>query len=502
VNRLVVGLLAGALGGVAGAWLARRVPRREGPGGPALLRAEVGAALAHPGTLQEMLPPCAEAMVRHLRGAFARIWVLPPDTQVLELRASAGRYTHLDGEHARIPLGHLKIGQIAQQGTPLLTNDVTNDPRIQDKQWALREGLVAFTGYPLLADGHVVGVMAMFARHRLEEDTLEALASVADAMAQGIARKYAEERLRQSEERFRLLLDSTGEAIYGMDLEGRCTFANRTCARLLGYPDASVLIGRQMHDTIHHTHQDGRPYPRAECVVYEATTRQGIHEDKEWLWRADGTGFPAEVWSYPIWRGNERLGAVVTFVDITERHEAEAERARDAVPSRGGQPGAPASPGTSRAIAAHPRAGPTARAAKAHPHPARSASHGTRWMAGRVSAKPRQVCTVSIVPARPGGACSATLAENWAESATTATPHTRQSATVAAGACPKANPASRQHAPLAAMAQMVSRALPIRSARRPPAMQPNAPAPITAKAASAARPGSSAQPAAAKLAAR
>jgi PAS domain S-box-containing protein len=328
VNRLVVGLLAGALGGVAGAWIARRVPRREGPGGPAQLRAEVGAALAHPGTLQEMLQPCAEAMVRHLGGAFARIWVLPPHCQVLELRASAGRYTHLDGAHARIPLGQLKIGQIARQGTPVLTNDVPGDPRIQDREWAVREGLVAFTGYPLVADGHVVGVMAMFARHRLEDDTLEALASVADALAQGIARKYAEEQLRQSEERFRLLLDSTGEAIYGMDLEGRCTFANRTCARLLGYPDASALIGRHMHDTIHHSHADGRPYPRAECVVYEATTREGIHDDKEWLWRADGTGFPAEIWSYPIWRGDERLGAVVTFVDITERREAEAERAR------------------------------------------------------------------------------------------------------------------------------------------------------------------------------
>lgn len=328
MNRLVVGLLAGALGSVAGVWLTRRLPRREGPGGSALLRAEVGAALAHPGALREMLQPCAEAMVRHLGGVFARIWVLPPDTQVLELQASAGLHTHLDGEHAHIPLGHLKIGQIAQQGRPLLTNDVLNDPRIPEKEWVLREGLVAFAGYPLLADGHVVGVMAMFARQTLNDDTLEAFASVADVLAQGIARKYAEERLRQSEERSRLLLDSTGEAIYGLDLEGRCTFANRTCARLLGYPDASALIGLQMHDTIHHSHEDGRPYFLAECLIYEATTREGFHDDKEWLWRADGTGFPAEVWSHPIWRGEERLGAVVTFVDITERREAEAERAR------------------------------------------------------------------------------------------------------------------------------------------------------------------------------
>jgi PAS domain S-box-containing protein len=267
-------------------------------------------------------------MVRHLGAAFARIWVLPPDEQVLELCASAGLYTHLDGAHARIPVGQLKIGQLAQRRAPHITNDVVNDPRVADKEWARREGLVAFAGYPLLAEGRVVGVAALFARQQLEDDTLEALASVADALAQGIARKYAEEQLRRSEERFRLLLDSTGEAIYGIDQEGRCTFANRTCTRLLGYPDASALLGRLVHETIHHSHPDGRPYPRSECGIYETTVRDGFHSDDEWLWRADGTGFPVELWSYPLWRGSERLGAVVTFVDITERRKAEAERAR------------------------------------------------------------------------------------------------------------------------------------------------------------------------------
>ncbi|WNG50598.1 GAF domain-containing protein [Archangium minus] len=325
MNPLVLGLLASTLGGATGVWLTRR--RRSGPDSSALLRAEVGAALARPGTLHDMLQPCAEAIVRHLGGAFARIWVLPPGEQVLELRASAGRYTHLDGEHARIPVGQLKIGLIAQSGMPLLINDVPNDPRVQRK-WALREGLVAFAGYPLLAEGRVVGVMAMFARQKLKDDILEALASVADAMAQGTARQYAEERLRQGEELFRLLLDSTGEAIYGMDLKGQCTFANRTCARLLGYPDASALIGRRMHELIHHSYEDGTPYPREACPIYEATSKEGIHLDNEWLWRADGRGFPAEIWSYPLWREGERLGGVVTFVDISERRAAEAERAR------------------------------------------------------------------------------------------------------------------------------------------------------------------------------
>jgi PAS domain S-box-containing protein len=287
----------------------------------ALLRAEVGARLTQPGTPRELLQPCAEAMVRHLGATFARIWVLPPDARELELVASAGLYTHRDGPHARIPVGQLKIGQIAQEGLAHLTNDVPNDSRVADKEWARREGLVAFAGYPLVAEGRVVGVAAMFARQMLDDSTLEAL-------AQGIARAHAEERLRRSEEQFRLLLDSTGEAIYGMDLTGHCTFANRTCARLLGYPDASALIGLRMHEAIHHTHRDGRPYPRSECVIYEATRREGTHSDNEWLWRADGTGFPAELWSYPVWRGQERVGAVVTFVNITERRKAEEERAR------------------------------------------------------------------------------------------------------------------------------------------------------------------------------
>jgi PAS domain S-box-containing protein len=331
VNPLVVGLLAGALGSLTGAWLTRRGARREEQrelNHPALLRAEVGAVLSRGGPVRELLQPCAEALVRHFGAAFARIWVLPPGEQVLKLRASAGLYTHLDGAHAHIPVGELKIGQIAQEGRPHLTNDVLNDPRVRQKDWVRREGLVSFAGYPLLAGGRVVGVMALFARRRLEDDTLEVLASVADTLAQSISRKHTEAQLRESEELFRLLLDSTGEAIYGTDLEGRCTFANPTCARLLGYPDASVLIGRHMHDTIHSRHEDGTPYPRSECHVYDAARREGYHSDAEWLWRADGTGFPVELWSHPMWSGNEHRGTVVTFVDITERRKAEAERAR------------------------------------------------------------------------------------------------------------------------------------------------------------------------------
>ena len=165
----------------------------------AALRTEVSGALARADTMRGMLQGCTEALVRHLDAAFARIWTLNRTRTLLELQASAGMYTHLDGGHARVPLGELKIGLIARDGVPHLTNDALGDPRIVDKDWVRRERMVAFAGHPLIVDGHAVGVMAVFSRHPLEPQTLDALDSIASAVAQGIQRKRSEDELRRSE---------------------------------------------------------------------------------------------------------------------------------------------------------------------------------------------------------------------------------------------------------------------------------------------------------------
>ena len=159
----------------------------------------MSAALSKPAHSGEILRGCAEAIVRHLDAAFARIWTLNKEKNMLELQASAGIYTHLDGPHSRIPVGKLKIGLIAEEKKPHLTNDVMNDPRVSDKAWARNEGMVSFAGYPLIVQDRVVGVMAMFARQRLSAAILDTLASVADSIAQGIERKRAEEALRKAQ---------------------------------------------------------------------------------------------------------------------------------------------------------------------------------------------------------------------------------------------------------------------------------------------------------------
>ena len=119
----------------------------------AFLVGEVGVVLTQGSTLQVILDRSARALVQHLDAAFARIWTLNEAGDILELQASAGMYTHLDGPHCRVPVGKFKIGLIAQERKPHLTNDVRNDPRVGDPDWAIREGMVAFAGYPLLGGG-------------------------------------------------------------------------------------------------------------------------------------------------------------------------------------------------------------------------------------------------------------------------------------------------------------------------------------------------------------
>jgi len=163
----------------------------------ATLRDEINRLVARPDTMRRTLQACTNAIVNNLDALLARIWTLKQGKRILELKASAGLYTTLQGMYSRIPVGHCNIGLIAETRAPYLTNAALGDPTL-DQDWVRQEGVVAFAGYPLVVDDRVVGVIAMFARFPMARETLETIGSIAGVIAQGIERKRSQNELRRS----------------------------------------------------------------------------------------------------------------------------------------------------------------------------------------------------------------------------------------------------------------------------------------------------------------
>ena len=289
----------------------------------AAFRTDVSDALSGGGTLREVLQRSAEAIVRHLDATFARIWTLDEPKDVLELQASAGIYTHIDGAHSRVPVGELKIGLIAEQRLPHLTNDVPNDARVSDKEWARQERMVAFAGYPLIIEDRLVGVMAMFSRKELARDTIDTLASVADVIAQGLERKRIEDVLRRSEYQLRLAVESSGLGIWDFDPVTGEVRADDRAKRALGLPTEAKMDYETFLARVHPEDRERvaelvrRAIDPKSSGGYEVEYRTtGLYEGgtERWL-QSWGRAFFDE-----LGRATRLVG---TVLDITERHRVE-----------------------------------------------------------------------------------------------------------------------------------------------------------------------------------
>lgn len=238
--------------------------------------------------------------------------------------------------HYRLRLDETSLAVWAfNQRQIVAVEDTLRDPRVSPRMSAtfnVRSALVA----PLQLDESTIGVL-MTVNHDGPRDytardiaLIEGLAREAayalHAQQLREARAIAEAERFEHQERLALLLDSTAEGIYGVDINGICTFVNQACLRMLGYKRQEDMIGKIVHALIHHTYPDGSPYPKDACHV-RLSTREGksAHADNEVHWRADGSSFPVEYWSHPIYRNGRLEGAVVTFIDITERKQAEEQ---------------------------------------------------------------------------------------------------------------------------------------------------------------------------------
>jgi PAS domain S-box-containing protein len=286
----------------------------------AALEADVGTALTRGGTFAEMLRLCSEAIVRHLDGAFARIWTLNEREKMLELQASAGRYTHLNGPHGRVPVGKFKIGLIAEERKPHLTNQVVGDPRVGDQEWAKREGMVAFAGYPLLVEDRLVGVVAMFACHTLTDTTLQALASISNNIAVGIERKRAEEALRASQQIIEGIINAIPVRVFWKDKNLVYLGCNAVFARDAGFADPKDIIGKD----------DYQMGWRDQADLYRGDDRQVIESGCSKLFieepqtTPEGNTITLLSSKLPLRSSKGEISGILgTYMDITERKRAE-----------------------------------------------------------------------------------------------------------------------------------------------------------------------------------
>ena len=192
---------------------------------------------------------------------------------------------------------------VLETGQPVVNQEMTGETPLRPG----RRGYWLTSGYPVrTASGRIIGIGAI-------------LVDITPL-------RQAEEAQRHLASRLQLLLESTGEGIYGIDSVGLCTFINRAGARTLGY-EQDELLGKRMHDLIHYRRPDGTPYPVTECPIYRVLkTGQGVRVDDEVLWRRDGTPLPVLYSSFPIVEDGRTVGAVVAFADITARKQAEKTR--------------------------------------------------------------------------------------------------------------------------------------------------------------------------------
>lgn len=168
-------------------------------------------------------------------------------------------------------------------------------------------------------DGPHTSLVFKFPLHNAEGQTYAICGITADITE----RKRADEERRKLLNDRMLLLESTSEGIYGVNLDGRCTFINVAAAKMLGYKPSEV-VGKNMHELIHHHRSDGTPYAANDCRIFQVfRSGRASHVGGEVFWRNDMTSFPVDYSSSPIIEGGEIKGAVVAFTDITQQQQAE-----------------------------------------------------------------------------------------------------------------------------------------------------------------------------------
>ena len=292
--------------------------------------------LADADTLEAALPKVLRTLCAAALWDVGELWILDPSAKVLRCvgivstRRAAGlecaTFTRVSREMT-FRSGESFIGSIWANSKPLWIDNLAADARFQRRPVAASAGLTSAVGVPVVMDVKVLGVLALFNKKSCPSD--DALSKLLHATASQVGALVERERAGQTNRQLRrqreLILESIGEGIHGIDIEGNITFENRAAATKLGR-SADELLGMPAHATMHHSRPDGTPYPIEECPIH-ATMLDGVVRvvGDDVFWRKDGSSFNVSYTSTPMRDEQDRIvGTVVSFRDTSKRVRAEA----------------------------------------------------------------------------------------------------------------------------------------------------------------------------------
>jgi diguanylate cyclase (GGDEF)-like protein/PAS domain S-box-containing protein len=234
--------------------------------------------------------------------------------------------------------GRGAAGTAIRTGKPTVIRDIQSDERMASwHERAMKQGLTSVLGLPLHFDGQAFGVIVVWSAEpdAFDQEEIKLLTETADDLTFAIQVVRARERQQEIEEAFRrvsqqnaLILQSAAEGIYVVDVDGIINFSNPAANTMLGYtPDE--LLGRNAHDTLHHSSPEGNPYPQEACPISAAIgVGSSIQRMQTTFWRKDGSPLQIELSSTPIFEDGKLLGAVEMITDISDRarYMAQIER--------------------------------------------------------------------------------------------------------------------------------------------------------------------------------
>jgi len=298
--------------------------------------------LLRPRSLDEKLKYVTDGVVEIFNADFSRIWIVEPGDLCnsgcyhagitegphackykdlcLHLRASSGRYTHINGEiHRRVPFGCYKIGRVAAAKDPkFITNDVTNNPQVHDHAWAREVGLTSFAGYRLLSfDEKPVGVLALFSQYSISPDEDALLEGLANTTAQVIQTTKADVALRESRQFLGAVFDSIQDGISVLDSELNIVRVNQAMRKW--YAHMLPLEGKKCYQAYH-----DRSEACEVCPTLRALDSGKLEVDEVPLTQTKGVTGTLELFAFPMLDDSGKPTGVVEYVrDITERKRAE-----------------------------------------------------------------------------------------------------------------------------------------------------------------------------------